>query len=66
MHFSSAVEAFFTHMLRPKNELSSADGPRAHNWINPGLLNEVDWRILKESFRQARKPQSRLGLDYQP
>jgi signal-transduction protein with cAMP-binding, CBS, and nucleotidyltransferase domain len=54
MHFSSAIEVFFIRMLRPKNELSFADSPRAHNRINPGSLNEVDCRILRESFRKAR------------
>jgi CBS domain-containing protein len=28
-------------------------------------LNELDQRILKEAFRQARKLQKRLALDYQ-
>jgi CBS domain-containing protein len=63
---SSAIEAFFfIHMLRLKNQLSSAGNPGAHNRINPDLLNGIDRRILKESFRQARKLQSRLALDYQ-
>jgi CBS domain-containing protein len=35
------------------------------NLINPDKLNELDRRILKESFRQARKIQTRLKLDYQ-
>ena len=28
-------------------------------------LNELDRRILKESFRQARTVQAKLALDYQ-
>ena len=32
---------------------------------DPEKLNELDRRILKESFRQARKLQLRLKLDYQ-
>jgi CBS domain-containing protein len=28
-------------------------------------LNEIERRILKEAFRQARKLQARLKLDYQ-
>lgn len=35
------------------------------NHIDPDGLNELDRRILKETFRQARKLQSRLALDYQ-
>jgi CBS domain-containing protein len=63
---SSAVEAFFfIHMLRLKSQLAAGSGPGAHNRIDPDRLNEVDRRILKESFRQARKLQSRLALDYQ-
>ena len=34
------------------------------NTINPDKLNDLDRRILKEAFRQARKLQSRLALDY--
>ncbi len=35
------------------------------NLIDPEQLNELDRRILKEAFRQARKVQSKLALDYQ-
>lgn len=34
------------------------------NLIDPERLNELDRRILKEAFRQARKLQSRLALEY--
>lgn len=34
------------------------------NLIDPEQLNELDRRILKEAFRQARKLQSRLALEY--
>ena len=55
------VEAFyFIQLLR----LRCHDGATP-NRIDPGTLNEVDRRILKECFRQARKLQSRLALDYQ-
>jgi CBS domain-containing protein len=37
----------------------------ADNRLDPDDLNELDRRILKEAFRQARKLQSRLKLDYQ-
>ncbi len=34
------------------------------NKIDPERLNELDRRILKEAFRQARKLQARLSLEY--
>jgi len=34
------------------------------NHIDPEHLNELDRRILKEAFRQARKLQARLALEY--
>ncbi|MBI3479868.1 MAG: CBS domain-containing protein [Nitrosomonadales bacterium] len=34
------------------------------NRIDPEHLNELDRRILKEAFRQARKLQARLALEY--
>ncbi len=35
------------------------------NLIDPGTLNELDRRILKEAFRQARKVQAKLAQVYQ-
>ena len=40
-------------------------GHDGDNLVRPDELNEVERRILKESFRQARKLQQRLKLDYQ-
>lgn len=40
-------------------------GRQPDNRVSPDDLNELDRRILKEAFRQARKLQSRLALDYQ-
>jgi CBS domain-containing protein len=34
------------------------------NRIDPEALHELDRRILKEAFRQARKLQARLALEY--
>lgn len=60
----AAAEAFFfIQGLRLRVQL----GPEAlplPNRLDPDCLNEVDRRILKESFRQARKLQARLALDY--
>ncbi len=35
------------------------------NNVDPDSFNNLDKRILKEAFRQARKLQTRLALDYQ-
>jgi len=40
------------------------DDAALDNWIDPEQLNELDRRILKEAFRQARKLQARLALEY--
>jgi CBS domain-containing protein len=34
------------------------------NFVNPERLNELDRRVLKEAFRQARKLQSTIALEY--
>lgn len=52
-----------TSRLRHQYECS-AQGKAADNLINPEQLNELDRRILKEAFRQARKLQARLRMDY--
>jgi CBS domain-containing protein len=41
-----------------------ASGDALDNRIDPEKLNELDRRILKEAFRQARKLQARLALEY--
>lgn len=63
----SAVDGFFfIQALRLRGQLASQSiaGSPDPNRLDPDQLNEVDRRILKESFRQARKLQSRLALDY--
>jgi len=66
------IKAFlFIQMLRLRHhyEVSSkqedADSQVLDNLIEPSLLNDLDRRILKEAFRQARKVQSKLALEYQ-
>lgn len=56
---------FFLQALRLRGQMAVNNTMGAANRINPADLNEVDRRILKESFRQARKLQSRIALDYQ-
>ena len=48
--------------LRHQHQVLGQDG--GGNRINPDELNELDRHILKEAFKQARKLQSRLRLDY--
>ena len=56
----------FIQLLRLQHQyLEGEPGRQGDNLINPDKLNELDRRILKESFRQARKIQTRLKLDYQ-
>lgn len=56
----------FIQILRLRQQYLDVDaGQSGDNLISPDSLNELDRRILKESFRQARKLQSRLKLDYQ-
>lgn len=64
---NAILEAFdFIQLLRLRHQyLEGEPGRQGDNLINPDNLNELDRRILKESFRQARKIQNRLKLDYQ-
>ena len=56
----------FIQLLRLQHQyLEGEPGRQGDNLIDPDKLNELDRRILKESFRQARKIQTRLKLDYQ-
>ncbi len=56
----------FIQMLRLRSQHLGIDhGAPGDNHIRPGDLNELDRRILKEAFRQVRKLQLRLKLDYQ-
>ena len=66
------INAFlYIQMLRLRHhyEVSvqqrDVDTKALNNLIDPAMLNELDRRILKEAFRQARKVQSRLALSYQ-
>lgn len=62
---ASATDAFyFLQTLRLRRQMAAEPGARGPNHLDPATLNEVDRRILKESFRQARKLQSRIALDY--
>ncbi len=64
---AAMIDGFhFIQLLRLRAQNSGfTEGNGAGNCIDPEALNELDRRILKESFRQARKLQLRLKLDYQ-
>ncbi len=64
---SAAIDAFnFIQLMRLRHQYSEQkEGLELDNLIRPDSLNEVERRILKEAFRQARKLQQRLKLDYQ-
>ena len=58
-YVSATVDAFnFLQVLRLRTQDRSHAG--TPNRIDPYALNEVDQRMLKEAFRQARKLQQRL------
>jgi CBS domain-containing protein len=60
------IDAFhFVQSVRLAHQQQQIDaGGEADNYIDPEQLNPLDRRILKEAFRQARKLQERLRLDY--
>jgi CBS domain-containing protein len=60
-------EAFwFLQLLRLKHQHAQLEaGQAADNLLDPSHLNDLDRRILKESFVQARKVQTLLRLEYQ-
>jgi CBS domain-containing protein len=64
---AAAIDAFnFIQLMRLRHQHAKREqGREADNRIRPDDLNEVERRILKEAFRQARKLQQRLKLDYQ-
>ncbi|MDD4928991.1 MAG: DUF294 nucleotidyltransferase-like domain-containing protein [Gallionella sp.] len=68
----SEVEAWtsaflFIQVLRMRHhdEAQGVSCGELDNLIDPESLHELDRRILKEAFRQARKLQARLALEYQ-
>ncbi|MDD5612156.1 MAG: DUF294 nucleotidyltransferase-like domain-containing protein [Gallionella sp.] len=61
------IDAFlFIQVLRMRHhdEAQSGQDDELDNLIDPEDLHELDRRILKEAFRQARKLQARLAVEY--
>jgi hypothetical protein len=54
---------YFVQQLRLREQQRGTPAG-AHNRIDPDDLNELDRYILKEAFKQAKKLQSRLQLEY--
>jgi CBS domain-containing protein len=64
-HVEATIDAFhFLQLLRLRLQ-DSAPGHGIANRLNPETLNEIDQRMLKEAFRQARKLQALLTQTYQ-
>ena len=61
---NAVIEAFFfIQNLRLLNQRADTR-PGAENRIDPDKLNELDRHVLKEAFKQAKRLQSRLQLEY--
>ncbi len=61
------IDAYdYIRMLRMRlNQEQAAAGLPLGNRVDPERLNELDRRILRESFKEARRVQSKLTLAYQ-
>ena len=56
----------YIQLLRLRHQqLEDKPGEQGNNLVCPDKLNELDRKILKEAFKQAKKLQQRLKLDYQ-
>ena len=63
-HVNATLEAFhFLQLLRLRQQGGSAR-PGNPNRIDPYALNEIEQRMLKEAFRQAKRLQDRLRMTY--
>ncbi|NJD36073.1 MAG: CBS domain-containing protein [Betaproteobacteria bacterium] len=54
---------FFIQQLRLRNQRAGTP-PGGENRVDPDKLNELDRHVLKEAFKQAKRLQSRLQLEY--
>ncbi|MGE0080841.1 MAG: DUF294 nucleotidyltransferase-like domain-containing protein [Thiohalomonadaceae bacterium] len=63
---SWAESYHYIQLLRMRTHRRHAEqGQALSNHVDPDTLNELDRRILKEAFRQARKLQAKIALEYQ-
>ena len=63
-HVGATVEAFHFLQLRRLHQQDRPTPGGNPNRIDPYALNEVDQRMLKEAFRQAKQLQERLRFSY--
>ncbi|GAB4180993.1 MAG: hypothetical protein OHK0026_14650 [Rhodocyclaceae bacterium] len=62
---AAIIDGFhFILMLRLRQQHRVREGGGAANRVDPDDLNELERHVLKEAFRQAKKLQARLQLDY--
>ena len=62
---AALVDSFyFIQLLRLRNQHLVQLDPRLANRVDPARLNGLDRQTLKHAFRQAKKLQQRLQLDY--
>jgi CBS domain-containing protein len=62
---AAIVDAFFfIQKLRLRIQARPGTAAQDANRIDPGALNAFERRSLKEAFRQGRKLQQRIALDY--
>ncbi len=59
------IEAFqFVQLMRLRHQQQCGEESGSPNRIDPDKLNALERRVLKETFRQARKLQRRIAMDY--
>jgi CBS domain-containing protein len=62
---AAMVDGFhFVHLMRLRNQRRLPDDPGRANRVDPHELNDLERSVLKEAFRQAKKLQNRLALEY--
>ena len=62
---AALIDAFYyIQLLRLRHQCAGGLDPRLANRIDPAKLNGLERQTLKHAFRQARKLQQRLQLDY--
>lgn len=56
----------YIRLLRMRvNEMQAEQGKDLSNRVAPDGLHDLDRRILKEAFRESKRLQSKISLDYQ-
>jgi len=62
---AAMIEGFhFIQQLRLRHQRDEDNSSGSANRVNPDHLNELHRNVLKEAFKQARKLQQKLQLDY--